>query len=254
RPGFHTLASQIPWGQLINLTLITRITFQELLYVFQHCLLLQQCSLGDLDLPENDEEVPEVTFVSWRNLISLSLAWRDESSPIALALSTLILPALCELEVRIISSAWPHAPFMSLLSRSQCPLTALFLREVDITFEDFADCLRGVTKTLKRLEIVHSPLAAHPFISDRQLSLLTYSTSREYLCPKLTNLKLHRCLDSSDGTLAEMIESRWNVPATTDLTPLKTVDIICMHGHEEDRARLQQFQLEGLDIKLEIYP
>ncbi|KAJ7288106.1 hypothetical protein C8J57DRAFT_1706614 [Mycena rebaudengoi] len=44
---------------------------------------------------ENDEEVPEVAFVSWRKLFTLGLVLRDESSPIALAL-----------EVRVISSIY----------------------------------------------------------------------------------------------------------------------------------------------------
>ncbi|KAJ7288063.1 hypothetical protein C8J57DRAFT_505693 [Mycena rebaudengoi] len=248
--GKSPFATQIPWSQLTSLSIIPRLTLQEVLYVFQHCPILEWCSLLHVD----HSQLPEMALISeLRQLTTLSLRSIVDASTIALAFSSLILPVLRDLAIRVIGSHWPHASFMSLLLRSQCSLTALRLSSVVITLEDFTNCLRGVTKTLETLEIVHHPPpAAHPFISDHHLFLLTYGISREYLCPKLVNLKLHRCLSSNDGAISAMVESRWNVPGSDNLNRvrLKTVDIIFLHAQEEDRAGLQQFQAEGLDVKM----
>ncbi|KAJ7288062.1 hypothetical protein C8J57DRAFT_505696 [Mycena rebaudengoi] len=247
--GKSPFAAQIPWSQLTTLYIIPYLTLQEVFYVFQHCPILEECYLWHVD----HSQLPEMALISLRQLTTLSLRSIVDASPIALAFSSLILPALRDLAIQVAGSHWPHASFMSLLSRSQCSLTALRFSSVVITLEDFTNCLRGVTKTLETLEIVHHPPpAAHPFISDRHLSLLTYDTSREYLCPKLANLKLHRCLSSNDGALSAMVESRWNVPGSDNVNRarLKTVDIIFLHAQKKDRAGLQQFQAEGLGVKM----
>ncbi|KAJ7288043.1 hypothetical protein C8J57DRAFT_1494367 [Mycena rebaudengoi] len=105
----------------------------------------------------------------------------------------------------------------------------------------------GHPDSLQRLAtcFIHFSPFAVPVLPDSS------TPQRQLISDSKTGKVLHRCLDSSDGTLAEMVESRLEpfLTVTPSLLPhYRTVDIIFLQGHEKDRARLQQLKSDGLDV------
>jgi hypothetical protein len=133
---------------------------------------------------------------------------------------------------------WPQTQFMELLARSGCSLDSLALFNADITPEELVPCLPSLRNLL-----LSSDASGIACVTDEVLRLLSYWPAIQDappLCPKLINIKLWGSLFSSDGVLADMIESRWSMCRSNNLVlrPNLMVLMLKRSSHLADIARL----------------
>ncbi|KAJ6565985.1 hypothetical protein B0H10DRAFT_1075038 [Mycena sp. CBHHK59/15] len=252
--------AQIPWSQLIELYLANPTGQEDVIYVFQHCPLLEICYFGSLDLADPASvDAPLSPPVLLSNLRQLTLDSTWYWSPVSFILNSLILPNLEELDISLETGVrWDQAGFASgfasLISRSQCSLETLSLRGVHLQGDDLVPCIQTVSDSLKTLKIYNTDDLL-VVVNDNHLSLLTYGAFAENICPRLTSITLERCLYSSDGALAKMIESRWKISGNQGLAALRNISVSFGDtqqalGHTEDYRRAEQLREEGLDVLL----
>ncbi|KII84436.1 hypothetical protein PLICRDRAFT_365506 [Plicaturopsis crispa FD-325 SS-3] len=134
---------------------------------------------------------------------------------------------------------WPHATFISLLERSSCRLTYLSLIHMPITDAELIECLRHM-KDLDLLDVrTHED---ETIITDEFLTAFTFSVDpfeedlpSDTLCPRLTKLTLIEAdISTTDGVLANMVESRYGV--------LQDIDLDVPLGNKKD---IRYFRSEG---------
>ncbi|KAJ8517305.1 hypothetical protein ONZ45_g5479 [Pleurotus djamor] len=123
-----------------------------------------------------------------------------------------IADANLDFETTIASSVWQPAAFADFVERSQCDITSLRFSQVLESDSALIACLQATSHSLVSLQLSDIRGVAFP-MSDRVLQLLTARDTADgrqtCLCPKLETIKFGTCLLSTDGILANMMESRW---------------------------------------------
>jgi hypothetical protein len=235
----------IPWSQLTLLNLTGSILFGDhCLGIIQECPMLKSGSfviMGPADSELYPYKIPR--FVH-HNLELLDLHTQGDLREY---FNRLTLPRLRELSIEMgyfehSQRMWPHAQFMELLSRSECSLEALALSNADITPQELIACLRCTSRSLRNL-VLSADTSEYTCVTDQVLQSLSFrSTTPDLsLCPNLTNIRLWGSLSSSDGVLADMIESRWRPCCSNH--PAVWPDLILLmmkcSFHSTDIARLE---------------
>ncbi|KAJ7082237.1 hypothetical protein B0H15DRAFT_785874 [Mycena belliarum] len=206
-----------PFPQLAKLFLERPLYSDDFMHILNDCANLEACQFLVLaSSPSSNVARPLSPSVLRHNLRTLDLT----ADLFGRLFSQLELPCLRELSARrydIVphpAPVWPHKEFMSLLSRSKCTLDALSLSDMDTTPNQMSDCLRHTSASLQKLILTNDRRLRHTIVNDDVLRLLTWTRpdpggTQVNICPRLSVIRLWDCHSSTDGVLADMIESRW---------------------------------------------
>jgi hypothetical protein len=149
---------------------------------------------------------------------------------------------------------WPHQEFMSLLTRSKCSLESISLSEMDISPDQMIDCLRHTSASLEKLILMNDRRMRHTIINDDVLRLLTWTPetwgSQLSACPRLSMVKFWNCHSSSDGVLADMVESRWKARGGGPTKSLNMAFFMLDATHPEDMRRLDMLNEDRIGISI----
>ncbi|RDB25980.1 hypothetical protein Hypma_006727 [Hypsizygus marmoreus] len=212
----HHSEINIPWAQLTHIKLTGRILFvEDCLAILHAAPSLRSCSVM-VSSPEN-APTQHPSFVH-QNLERLHIHALGHFSEL---LTQLTLPHLNVFSVNISyfetgvrPRIWPQTEFIDLITRSECAIETLEFSNVDVSPEGLIECLRVTSPSLQCLEV--SADCADPSLASvtdevlRALTLLPFSPiADQSLVPSLSCLKFWGCLSSSDGVLANMVQSRW---------------------------------------------
>ncbi|KAF8894480.1 hypothetical protein BD779DRAFT_1668983 [Infundibulicybe gibba] len=195
-------------------------------------------------------------------LPELHLLALHTSQPIGSLFERLMAPTLQVLKVVDLGhdfdvSLWSQSSMNDFLTRSECSLRNLYLLNVLSSEDDLIQCLRWTSNSLVELRLLDSKGVT--VVMDRVLQLLTVRETPDgyitCLCPKLEVMKLGTSLQSSDGVLAQMVESRWRSPSSRfdpaqhQVVRLKSINPRLNNAnHPEDIRRLAILREEGLEL------
>lgn len=256
----------VPFAQLTELFLERPILMEECLGILRDtpnlvsCQFLVLATVGSL----NPSAVSPASTPMVHNLRSLDLT---AEMGLGNFLDLLELPHLTELTLGRVgrfpplaneSQFWPHAQFLSLISRSKCSLEQFHLCDMDLSPSDMIESLRLVSPALERLILANDGRTPHASVTDDVLKLLTYRPDLialgeipPALCPKLEFVKFWGCSSSTDGVLADMIESRWLLNRkTSPVKPLSIVFVMLGPTHPVDINRLEKLNEERIGISI----
>nr|GAT48716.1 predicted protein [Mycena chlorophos] len=192
------------------------------------------------------------------NLTSLDLT-TDLFGPL---FNQLELPSLMHLSVRRFNNipphptpVWPQEAFMSFLARSKCALQTISMNDTDIAPSGMSEFLRHVSPSLEKLVLNNDRRMRHVIVDDDVLRLLTRreEDADECVCPRLAMIKFWDCHRSTDGVLADMIESRWKTKTSAGPGRLLNIAFLILEGavdHPEDLRRLNALNEERLGITI----
>lgn len=256
--GQHEIIDwDIPWHQFtcVRLTGCAEIVCLDTLQKtpnVQHCVLsgLTNTFYGN---------VPTFTPAILRDLQSLLI---HSDVDLQVLFSNLILPDLQNLEIYVVSSQASgipansegmEEPFLTLLERSACPISALALHSVIISSRGLLRCLLILSNSLARLTMAGGPFNYSPSRNNTRgmtmdiIQALTYTGAHNFLCPHLEQLVLKCVTSSPDGMFSDMIESRVVRARTSSITTLHFVQVeFLAHEHEDDVRRLNELYAKGL--------
>ncbi|KAF9473809.1 hypothetical protein BDN70DRAFT_885513 [Pholiota conissans] len=222
-----TTMPTLPWAQLTRLTLIFICSLDMTLDILENSPHLRELDIS-VQLSEDAQSIRHVTHP---NLKSIYFSCAGTLTPL---FESLTLPKVTDVTIdqmpdvnmpEVANRPWPHATFMEFLKRSKCALKKFAMMDVLVADDsELIDLLCHLSPTLKVLLIENED---HPCITDNVLHALSFPSyaSRvqedgsvnteglgDILCPQLRELKLWGCMSSSDGVLADMVESRWGWP------------------------------------------
>lgn len=252
----------IPLPQITNLHLELFLASEEIFSIFTECPLLVSCELYVIHAPADptsspDSDPSDAAPIVAKSLQSLKLKIYTSAKGI---FDRLVLPSLRELKIGRAEEALPPAGFwaqeqlQSCLSVSRCSLESLHLSDTDITSTELMELLALLSLSLKQL-MISDEWARANCVTDDVLRTLTYRAMPEIpghdccLCPRLDFLKLWGCMSSSDGVLADLIESRWNNPSVAQLKMV----FLMLRGeanHQVDIARLEELNRQRMGITI----
>jgi len=219
-----------PYGQLTTLELGGLYALEDSLIIlksgkhlrsFNICLYIPAEIVGPHDLFHVRHERLEKAYFACSGNTSILLDLITLSN-----LKHLSLDNLPTFELQIGDTSWPQVSFLEFLRRSKCNLTSLSILDFDIRPDDVLVMLQHLSASLTKFGMENAKSVC---ITDTVLQALTFptlscSTAGEHedgvstsstpsiLCPKLRYLKLFGCIDSSEGVLADMVESRCSRP------------------------------------------
>lgn len=239
----------LPWEQLTSLDLMgSKFTPDDCLHVIQTC---QNLKAGKFSVVLPPGYPSKSTRFTHHCLAALSLNI-EAISHLECFFDGITLPHLHELSIETDAfgatgplMVWPHSHFTDMLDRSSSSLRNLTISGIGISSEDLVEVLWRVSSSLETLTLsAESPEKG--CIDDVVLSSLTLPPSLEEteelppLCPNLTQCNLWGSVSSSDGVLADMIESRWTPRGMKYPVAQLEVMMVMLHAahHPKDTARL----------------
>ena len=198
---------------------------------------------------------------------SLRITLSHPSAISPLFFSRLQAPALEEIDIRILPNTHLIYGNLSIIfNNTHAQITSFTLRNMFVEAANFLSCLRLLSPTLTRLEILADSLSSHYYnmaenFSEEIIAALVYDPDipvEGILCPKLEALALERCVTESDQKLGCMIESRWRAhhqkpdyhpnpkypPPISEFRFFRVV--FRYHSHDADARILQMLRSEGL--------
>lgn len=239
------LQSNIEWRSLTSLVLNTYTSLNMTYHILSQCkdlrtLRLSRLALGDI----TRDLMPESKYISLPHLQSLTIRQHCLDGALAKLFDLLICPDLAQIDVgtKNIETHWPNDSFVSLLKRSSCNLRTLRLEYMSISEPELTMCLRHNSSSLESLEV--REMRGCICVSDKVLSMLTVQkdTGGDVLCPRLTSIRLARCIGCSNGFLASMLRSR------DESAPFRVVDVHFPYNgplNSEDVLYLRERGLDG---------
>ncbi|KAF9001587.1 hypothetical protein BDQ17DRAFT_1358480 [Cyathus striatus] len=219
----------VPWAQLSQLIIDHPIPMSDVIRILSDCSDLQDVELSLMPDFQSLDDSSSETVLMHCTLQRLKLHVLVDTKPL---FNRLQLPRLKHLSLEMLRSIrpeivpqeanWLNEEFISFLSRSGCSLDYFSLSDFDTSPEDLICCLRHSSTTLKELHL-NNERNRKEYVDDQVLRLMTYwpalsdstTTSdvaenlKEPLCPYIHTLKLWGCISSTDGVLAQMLDSRW---------------------------------------------
>jgi hypothetical protein len=246
------LLLRVPWSQITRLNLEAPISLDDCFDVLCMCPALVCLGLLNITTPQHD-----VTSLRSRNLIRHNMQSLEIGTSQGLSefFDSLHLPSLESLCIRNLLRN--HLRFQlrlpSLISRSTCPLKMLSLISMGLSYHELNETLVSASATLTSLCVegnVDNESVTNELVRKfRRGNILKPNP----LCPNLTSLTFIGCLSTSDGILADMIESRCKAagPGTTGLECVKVVFPSARFQHKQDSERLQCLRSQGLQLQLD---
>ncbi|KAJ7261772.1 hypothetical protein B0H12DRAFT_1231420 [Mycena haematopus] len=246
-----------PFPQLTTLFLERPLLAEDFMHILSEGVKIELCQFFVLASAGSSLTPPTSPLVLHHHLRSLDLT-ADLFGPL---FNQLELPSLTHISLRRFdigphpAPVWPHQEFMSLLTRSKCSLRQLSLVDMDISPGQMIDCLRHASPSLEKLILTNDRRMRHVIINDDILRLLTWTTpdatSQLPVCPRLSMVKFWDCHSSSDGVLADMVESRWKA---RDGGPTRLLSIaffmLKISTHTEDLKRLEMLNEHRIGISI----
>lgn len=259
----------LPWGQLTHLTLIFISSLGEAQNIVRNSPLLQMLDISIQLLPaQSDLEGMTITHT---NLRTVYLSCAGNLVPLFDSFTfpnvrDLTIDQILEAHTDQMDGAWPHDAFSAFLRRSRCVLQRFVLQNAFFVHEaDLIALLRYLSPSLRTLEIDNSD---HTCVTDQVLRELTYpemtadissgaeseNSCAAVLCPKLEQLKLWGCIGSTDGVLADMVESRWKWPGNhPSLQRLSKGEFSAPSPPDRPLDRTRLTQLNSLKITYNVF-
>ncbi|KAJ7732714.1 hypothetical protein B0H16DRAFT_1893022 [Mycena metata] len=234
-------AFNAPFPQLTKLYLERPLVAEDFMHILREGTNIKCCqffvlaaSPSTLGLPATPAIAP---FVLRHNLRSLDLT----ADLFGRVFNQLELPCLTHLSIKRFSTPiWPHSNFMSLLTRSKCALESLSLTDTDMTPDQMIEFLQHASPTLEKLILTNDRRLRHTIVNDDVLRLLTWVPgTASPVCPRLSMVKFWDCHVSTDGVLADMIESRWKGRDGGPNRGLSIAFVMLDSTHPEDSRRLE---------------
>lgn len=137
---------------------------------------------------------------------------------------------------------WYANQVSSFISASVSGIKHLEFLNVDITSSELIDLLKQLSSSLNHLTVSDDG-SRYP-VNDEVLQALTRQIDEaDNLCPNLEYLKLWGCIQSTDGLLADMVQSRWNPSVlSTTIKRLEMVFVMLrpLADYAEDVGRLKR--------------
>lgn len=271
----------IPWVQLVHLSLDYVPAVGTALHILNTCPNLKHCSMK-IDTARGSLLYPPPHLPKLHTL-SINLGFESLSC----FLEQLTLPKLVDLTVFVRGPleqyGWAQEQFDAFLTRSNCHIRRLEIHDTGMSSSQFMGCLQHANlQELVELVIDDTrDWTWDPFVTHDALDLLilpaspvkrpvhelkdimshgTHSTNTSSddglasqtpgLLPLLERLTIRgNCLLSSDGKIADMVESRWR-QHDKDIARLNFVEVELLASHMEDMRRLKELQGEGLEVVL----
>ncbi|KAK0193979.1 hypothetical protein F5146DRAFT_1134764 [Armillaria mellea] len=252
--------------QLTHLDLVRPVSKDVFLDVLSGCRAIQSCTffvqLVGRAPDGSDDPAVDTSLIVLPHLHTFELT---VDMALTTLLSRLVFPSLTTLQINrldeffLINPAnaphfWDQGEVNAFLVRSQCSLRTLDVRDVEISSAELLDVLKFTSPTLQQLNITNER-AKDNCITDDVVRALTASSSPSdptFLCPQLDYLKLWRCVSSTDGLLADMVQSRW-LPQEEDTAKRMRLVIILLRDEERhaiDVVRLKEFHRRRPGITL----
>ncbi|KAF9454049.1 hypothetical protein P691DRAFT_657417 [Macrolepiota fuliginosa MF-IS2] len=256
----------IPWQQLAHLTLEYVPAVGTALRILDMCPNLESCNMK-IDTVRGSL-LYDPPHLSKLRTLSINLGFES----LACFLDQLIVPRLTNLTVFVRGPleqyGWAQEQFGAFLTQSNCHISRLEIHDTGMSSSEFAACLRHPSlQTLIELVIDDTrDWTWDPFVTYEALDLLTVPSfhgrrrmhdhvgaiphSKLYFLPFLERLTVRgNCFLSQDGTIADMVESRWKYDSE-EVVRLKLVEVELPASHMEDMRRLKELQGEGLEVVL----
>lgn len=244
---------------ILDLNIVqTTLTADQCLQLLAGCPYLKKAQLQVVNTPIL--EASESKCVTHHHLNSLEI-----HSMVSLGsfLDHLILPNLLylmvadastDLEGSTSSIVWQPSSFINFVGRSQCNITSLRFTQALESDDALISCLRATSHSLKELQVSDLRGVTFP-ITDRVLQLLTIhrppNPQTPILCPRLETVRFGTCLSSTDGVLAQMLESRWYLTevGTSEFARPKFMNPrLDVKRNPRDVAMLGKLRAAGLQI------
>lgn len=243
-----------PWETLSILHLKCQLPIRECLIVLETCKALESCSFEDVSA---DESLIEQSFpytkapLEHKSLHSLRI---ESKLNISLLIRRLTLPSLTTLiligeDAR--TERWIPTVLSSFVLRSKPPLRKLILDNVPVDEPEIIDCLYALP-SLRALHLNDDGIPVIHLTSDIILKLGGYNTAyptAPLICPKLEVIKLQGRVLSSDGDLANMIQTRRQAAArdTATVAMLRAIHFEFYAGpHDMDMSCMKKWRKEGM--------
>ncbi|KAF8896387.1 hypothetical protein BD779DRAFT_1796778 [Infundibulicybe gibba] len=222
---------------------------------------LETFELRTLDIPTEGgvllvSELPRIRdTIVIPYLRSFVISTNQDIAPL---LNALTLPELREVILNMRSdyiAPWSQTAFLSFIDRSDCSIESLNFYFTPLSADDFIVCLQRTQSSLKELTVQTMGRQAG-IVTDKVLDLLTYHEDATHmcLCPNLEVLALYSCLDSTEGHVAQMVESRLNpaIPLhnTDSSTQVTRIKVIETYDDEREIPSLKPLRSLGLVLKV----
>ncbi|KAK2467022.1 hypothetical protein APHAL10511_001280 [Amanita phalloides] len=241
-------------SRLEDLDVDYEISVTECLDILQQCLGLVSCEFWRIKIVQSDAaKLNSRCIITHPRLRSFSL---HSTVVTDLLLEYLTLPALIKLKVAVIRdtstqipNTWSQPRFNSFFARSAPPLQHLILQDALPSEEALIQCLECVSVSL--IELIVLDTDGIFVMRDGVLALLTVRQDGDghatCLCPRLEALRFGRSLLSTDGLLADMVESRWRRTWPDTIARLRSINpCISITDHPNDVRRLTTLRDKGL--------
>jgi len=241
---FHKAEFTLPWSQLTQFHTHHHLDVKTCLQVFGLCPNLIGCTLSFAILGPPWTAIPPGVSVVHK-LQALTL-WGQRYQTNEF-FDHLTLPALSafalESSVSNHDTGWPQDSFVGFLSRSGCHLKTFKVHTPALSSYELVDLL-CLLPTLTELSIEG--------LGDTLFHSLTYdeTTGGSCLCPKLEIFAFGGYFNSSDGTLARMLESRYHSDASQSQNKcLRRVTIMLTDRYGYRRLDMYMKELETIRKK-----
>ncbi|KAJ7158553.1 hypothetical protein C8R46DRAFT_1354515 [Mycena filopes] len=243
-----------PFPQLSKLFLERPLEADEFMHILSEGRNIESCQFFVLVSPTSTLALPAAPPVApsvlRHNLRSLDLT----ADLFSRVFNQLELPSLTHISIKRFdfTPVWPHKDFMSLLKRSKCALESLSLTDTDMTPEQMIEFLRHASPTLEKLILTSDRRLRHTIVNDDVLRLLTWTpgSAGPPVCPRLSMVKFWDCHTSTDGVLADMIESRWKGRDGGPNRVLSIAFVMLDSTHVEDLRRLDVLNADRIGISI----
>lgn len=252
----------MPWSQLKQFSINHLVPVREALNIISLCDKLEDVEMNMLLPSKTDGESP-IETLRHDTLQGLKLAVAGDPN---ILFNTITFPNLKRFEISL--SQGPRVPPMSLelfrqfIDRSSCVLEKLAIEEAQLNADDLLGLLMYLSPSLTDLSFQHERHNAG-YINDRILRMMTLpdvhgpnyvedpavrSTFGGLLCPKLKYLRLWGVVKSTDGVLADMLQSRWI--GCRNCRPGQVLDTVFVvldddmdqNRHQEDFKRMHELK------------
>ncbi|KAF8636619.1 hypothetical protein AX17_003429 [Amanita inopinata Kibby_2008] len=240
-------------SHLTELEVDYELSISECLDILRQCPNLETCEFWKIRNLPSVLESHSVFPIVLPRLRTFTL----HSTPIGCTLlDYLTLPALTMLKIAISidesdRNIWLQSSFNGFFARSSCSLQSLILQDALPSESALIQCLQCVSPSLTQLHLLDT--RGIFVLRDDVLSLLTVRHGQDgsvyCLCPRLEVLRFGRSLLSTDGFLADMVESRWRQGDLSrhHITRLRSMNpSIGTVDHPQDVRRLTALREEGL--------
>ncbi|KAJ3563821.1 hypothetical protein NP233_g8686 [Leucocoprinus birnbaumii] len=252
----------MPWSQLRQFSINHLVPVREALNIISRCERLEEVEMNILLPSKIDEESP-IEILRHDTLQALKVEAAGDPN---ILFGLITFPSLKRLEITLTQG--PRLPPMSLpllrqfIDRSSCVLEKFSMEEAQLSSEDLLDFLKFVSPSLIDLSFQHERSNAG-YINDRILRMLTQpdvhgpnyvedphlrASFDGVLCPKLRNLRLWGVVGSTDGVLADMLQSRWlgcqncRPGPVLDTAFVVLDDDMDQNRHQEDFRRMHELK------------